>query len=118
MSETLGPDATTLSLCDYEVAVGKPPVEILRVAREHACDLIVISSHGVTGARKLFFGSTTERVLRETSVPVLVTPPLSPGPIHMEDAKRLIGRVVAPVDLSRFHAVCVPRCLDTGALQA
>jgi nucleotide-binding universal stress UspA family protein len=70
------------------------------VARERACDLIVMSSHGLTGARKLFFGSTTERVLRETTVPVLVTPPANPGPVHVEDAKRLIGRVVVPVDLS------------------
>ena len=33
----------------------------------------------MTGARKLFFGSTTERVLRETTRPVLVTPPADPG---------------------------------------
>ena len=43
---------------------------------------------------------TTERVLRETTRPVLVTPPLDPGPVRVEDAKRLIGRIVVPVDLS------------------
>ena len=37
-------------------------------------DLIVVSTHGLTGMRKLFFGSTTERVLRETTTPVLITP--------------------------------------------
>ena len=74
--------------------------EILRVARERSCDLIVISTHGLTGMRKLFFGSTTERVLRETTRPVLVTPPHDPGPIQVEDAKRLLHRVVVPVDLS------------------
>jgi nucleotide-binding universal stress UspA family protein len=31
---------------------------------------------------------------------VLVTPPTTPGPIHLGDAKRLIGRIVVPVDLS------------------
>jgi nucleotide-binding universal stress UspA family protein len=100
VSDVFGDDAATLALCEYDVAVGKPPVEILRIARERSCDLIVISAQGLTGARKLFFGSTTERVLRETTVPVLVTPPLSAGPIHIEDAKRLLGRVVVPVDLS------------------
>jgi nucleotide-binding universal stress UspA family protein len=40
-------------------------------------------------------------VLRETAVPVLVTPPVDPGPIHVEDAKRWIGRIVVPVDLSQ-----------------
>jgi nucleotide-binding universal stress UspA family protein len=100
VSSTFGDDASTVAMCEYEVAVGKPPVEILRVARERSCDLIVMNSHGLTGARKLFFGSTTERVLRETTVPVLVTPPVNPGSIHVEDGKRLLGRIVAPVDLS------------------
>jgi nucleotide-binding universal stress UspA family protein len=77
--KTFGEDAAILALLEYEVAVGKPAPEILRVARERSCDLIVISTHGLTGMRKLFFGSTTERVLRETTRPVLVTPPHDPG---------------------------------------
>lgn len=97
---TFSDDPSTIAMCEYEVAVGKPPVEILRTARERSCDLIVMSSHGLTGARKLFFGSTTERVLRETTVPVLVTPPVNPGPIHVEGARQLLGRIVAPIDFS------------------
>ena len=62
-----------------------------------------MSERGQTGSRKLFFGATTERVLRETAVPVLVTPSVDPGPIHVEDAKQSIGRIVVPVDLSRRH---------------
>ena len=93
-------DPEMVAICEYDVAVGKPPVEILRVARERSCDLIVISSHGLTGARKLFFGSTTERVLRETPIPVLVTPPANPGSVRIEDARRLLRRIVVPVDLS------------------
>lgn len=100
LSGVLGDDTAALAMCERDVAVGKPPVEILRVARERSCDLIVMSSHGLTGARRLFFGSTTERVLRETTVPVLITPPVNPGPVHVEDAKRLLGRIVVPVDLS------------------
>jgi nucleotide-binding universal stress UspA family protein len=113
VTDTFGSDAAELAMCEYDVAVGKPPVEILRVARERSCDLIVMSSHGMSGARKLFFGSTTERVLRETSVPVLVTPPLNPGPVHVEDARRLLGRIVVPVDLSpaALHQTQVARGL-------
>jgi nucleotide-binding universal stress UspA family protein len=99
-ARTFGAESSTLPALEYEVAVGKPAAEILRVARERSCDLIVISTHGLTGMRKLFFGSTTERVLRETTWPVLVTPPLDPGPVRLEDAKHLIGRIVVPVDLS------------------
>jgi nucleotide-binding universal stress UspA family protein len=99
-TKTFGADAPACALLEYEVAVGKPAPEILRVARERSCDLIVISTHGLTGVRKLFFGSTTERVLRETTRPVLVTPPHDPGPIQVDDAKRLLHRVIVPVDLS------------------
>lgn len=84
----------------YEIATGKPAPEILRVSRERACDLIVMGSHGSTGFRKLFFGSTTERVLRETLVPVLVTPGNDPGPNAPADVQKAVRRIVAPVDLS------------------
>lgn len=100
VGEALESDRAALTRCEYDVAVGKPPVEILRVARERGCDLIVMSSHGLTGARKLFFGSTTERVLRETAVPVLVTPATDGGPVHEVDAAKLVRRIVVPVDLS------------------
>jgi nucleotide-binding universal stress UspA family protein len=111
--QTFGPESTTLATVDYEVAVGKPAGEILRVARERSCGLIVISTHGLTGIRKLFFGSTTERVLRETTCPVLVTPALDPGPVGLEDAKRLIRRILVPVDVSpaSLHQTEVARTL-------
>ena len=99
-AKTFGPESPVLARFEYDVAVGKPAPEILRVARERSCDLIVISTHGLTGIRKLFFGSTTERVLRETTRPVLVTPPVDPGPISLDDAKKVLRRIVVPVDLS------------------
>lgn len=113
VASVFGEHAPALAMCEYDVAVGKPPVEILRVARERSCDLIVMSSHGLTGARRLFFGSTTERVLRETTVPVLITPPLNPGRIHLEDAKRLLHRIAVPIDLSpaSLHQTQVARAV-------
>jgi len=108
-------DPSALGSLEYDVAVGKPAGEILRVARERSCDLIVISTHGLTGMRKLFFGSTTERVLRETTRPVLVTPPADPGPISLDDARKLIPRVLVPVDLSpgsRHQAVVAAGLAD------
>ena len=83
----------------YEVATGTPAPEILRVARENQCDLIVMSSRGLSGVRKLFFGATTERVLRETSVPLLVTPPSGATPFTLEEMAAEIRRVLVPVDL-------------------
>ena len=100
VTSTFGPHPTTHLEFSYEVAVGKPAPEILRIAAERGCRLIVMSSHGLTGARKLFFGSTTERVLRETRVPVLVTPAHDSGPLTEDDAKRLLHRLLVPIDLS------------------
>jgi nucleotide-binding universal stress UspA family protein len=82
------------------VSAGTPATEILRTARQENCDLIVMSTHGLTGVRKLFFGSTTERVLRETTVPVLVTPPAETGPLSPTTIKTLVRRILVPVDLS------------------
>jgi nucleotide-binding universal stress UspA family protein len=87
---------------DIRLAVvsGKPAPEILRLANESGCDLIVMGSHGLTGVRKLFFGSTAERVLRETNVPVLIAPSVHPGPRQLEDVRLLVRRILAPVDLT------------------
>jgi nucleotide-binding universal stress UspA family protein len=98
--QSLGETATKFGDVRFEVASGKPAPEILRVSRERGCDLIVMASHGATGFRKLFFGSTTERVLRETIVPMLVTPGGDPGPMEFDDLKKRIHRVLVPADLS------------------
>jgi len=99
-ASTFGADPPTHAALEYEALAGKPAPAILRLARARSCDLIVISSHGLTGTRKQFFGSTTERILRETTKPVLITPPVDPGPARIEDATRLIRRILVPVDLS------------------
>jgi nucleotide-binding universal stress UspA family protein len=105
-ARAFGPDSPMLSALEYDVVVGKPAPEILRVARERSCDLVVMSSHGLTGARKLFFGSTTERVLRETTKPVLVTPP-DLADVTFEQWRAHLRRILVPVDLSSASLVQV-----------
>lgn len=82
------------------LATGKPAPEILRAASDQHADVIVMSSHGATGFRKLMFGSTTERVLRETPIPVLITPATDPGPGTLEEVRTAIRTVLVPVDLT------------------
>jgi nucleotide-binding universal stress UspA family protein len=107
---------TTLKAGDlaFEVTVGKPAPEILDVARRHECDVIVMSTHGLTGMRKLFFGSTTERVLRETTVPVLAISVPGEVPATLHDIRRTVGRILVPVDLTRasVHQVQIARGLS------
>jgi nucleotide-binding universal stress UspA family protein len=47
-------------------------MELLRIAEHNHVDLIVISTHGMTGWHKLAFGSVTEKVVRLATCPVLV----------------------------------------------
>jgi universal stress protein A len=96
--QAIGPRA--LAGVEFEVASGKPAAEILRVSRARNSGLIVMASHGSSGFRKLFFGSTTERVLRETTVPTLVTSGTDAGPTDVDDIKKLVRRIVVPVDLT------------------
>ena len=55
-----------------EVRIGKPHREIVAEAKEAGADLIVIATHGYTGLKHAFIGSTAERVVRHASCPVLV----------------------------------------------
>jgi nucleotide-binding universal stress UspA family protein len=82
------------------VATGEPAAEILRVAREASPDAIIMSTHGVSGMRKMMFGSVTERVLRDTAIPVIVTPAADPGPDSLEQWREGLQAILVPVDLS------------------
>ena len=85
---------------ETEVSTGPPAEEILAAAERRQAALIVLGCHGLTGMRKVFFGSTTERVLRDTSVPVLVTPADLHPPTGVRDLAALIRHIVVPVDLT------------------
>jgi nucleotide-binding universal stress UspA family protein len=55
-----------------EVRIGKPYQEIIAAAKTTGADLIVIATHGYTGLKHAFLGSTAERVVRHAQCPVLV----------------------------------------------
>ncbi len=54
-----------------EIVIGKADEEILRVAARTDADMIVMGTHGRTGIEKLFVGSTAEKVVRSSTIPVL-----------------------------------------------
>jgi nucleotide-binding universal stress UspA family protein len=66
---------------DVMSALGRPPHEIVKAARQQKADLIVMGTQGRSGAGRLFFGSTTAQVLRDAPAPVLAIPALArPAP--------------------------------------
>jgi nucleotide-binding universal stress UspA family protein len=56
----------------HRLIQGDPATEILLVAREINCDLIVLGTHGSTGLKRLLMGSVAEGVAREAPCPVVI----------------------------------------------
>jgi nucleotide-binding universal stress UspA family protein len=112
---TLAALATTVASPDaaqpaaIEVRVGLAHVEILQAAADAHASLIVMGSQGHGGAARVFFGSTTQRVLRETVTPTLVVP-AGAGVIAKDGpagpSLRLL-HVIAAVDFSDTTAATV-----------
>ncbi|WP_224336663.1 universal stress protein [Haloprofundus halobius] len=53
------------------VEAGSPPDTIVDYADEHDIDLVVMATHGRRGLDRYLLGSVTERVVRNSEVPVL-----------------------------------------------
>jgi nucleotide-binding universal stress UspA family protein len=45
---------------------------IVDVAKRFRCDLIVMSTHGLTGIRRVVLGSVADHVVQHASIPVLL----------------------------------------------
>ena len=58
---------------NYETHVlpGIPYDEIIKRAETHNADLIVLGTHGRTGLDHVLFGSTAEKVVRKSPIPVM-----------------------------------------------
>jgi nucleotide-binding universal stress UspA family protein len=54
---------------------GTPFLEIVRYAKEHEMDLIVLGTHGRSGLAHVLMGSVAERVVRKSPCPVLTVRP-------------------------------------------
>ena len=58
----------------YAADTGDASRQIASAATKSGCDLIVMGTHGLSGLEKVLIGSTTERMLRRSSVPILAVP--------------------------------------------
>ena len=57
------------------VAQGRSADEILDYANKNKVDLIVISTHGRSGVSRWVLGSVADKVIRRSTVPVLIVSP-------------------------------------------
>ena len=95
------PAHTSRVVPTIDIATGLAPDEILLAADRCNADLIVMGTQGLGGTSKLMFGSTTERVMHTTRVPVLAVPAYEPERITVEGGatRFAVGTVVAAVGL-------------------
>jgi nucleotide-binding universal stress UspA family protein len=57
---------------DYQVQVGAPFADLIAAARTVRAQLLVVGTHARSGVERLLLGSTAERVLRKSPMPVLI----------------------------------------------
>jgi nucleotide-binding universal stress UspA family protein len=93
--------------------VGEPATAILETARADAADLIVMGTQGLGGFRKWLLGSTTERLLRRTHVPVLAVPsPSSDSDDEPEHRGFEISHILAATDFSESSVAAAQAAVE------
>jgi nucleotide-binding universal stress UspA family protein len=70
------PEGVTVT---HRMCSGEPAPRLAEEAKTGAYDLIVVGTHGRAGVLHLLVGSTAERLIRLSPVPVLVVPPKGRG---------------------------------------
>jgi nucleotide-binding universal stress UspA family protein len=91
------------------VKVGGAATEVAATVEELEDPVVVMSSHGRSGARRLFLGSVAARIVHNVRCPVLV--------IRQQEgdvgATRSLDRVLVPLDGSEFAEHALSRAADT-----
>lgn len=60
---------------EVEIVTGDPAEEILRLAKIHHADLIVLGSRGLTGMKRILLGSVSSQIVEDAPCSVLVVKP-------------------------------------------
>lgn len=102
----------------WKVAFGTPSKTILDHADKKSFDLVIMGSHGASGLREYFIGSNAEKIIRQSSIPVLITKKyysksirniVFPNALDIENQDELIENVKALQSFfkARLHVVWI-----------
>ncbi len=109
--ESLGKRAEALKAKGLRVEVhvekGSPCEVLPKLAQEEGCDLIVTGTHGYTGFSRFLFGSTCERIVRRSPIPVLAVKQ-SGEDAAFTDEPVAIEWVLCTTDLSDWSKAALP----------
>ncbi len=71
MSELIAEPSFLGAPVDSTIGFGNPTEKISAFIKNNAIDLVVVGSHGTSHKADLFIGSNTQRIMRNTNVPVI-----------------------------------------------
>ncbi|MEM7801410.1 MAG: universal stress protein, partial [Chloroflexota bacterium] len=103
--QILGEERSIIDRVEALVMRGPVAETITQVARDKACDLIVMITHGYTNIERWFHSSVTEAVMRKAKVPVLAL---------IDDHLPL--RFLIPLDGTEFSEAGLDIALNLAAL--
>lgn len=108
LKDTLGEDSAVK--VTTEVLTGKPAEQILSYAKKNDIDLIMLSSHGRSGIMRWLLGSTVNKIVHKTDIPLIIVrakePPVAPATVG------LFRRILIPLDASEKSAVVLPYVVE------
>jgi nucleotide-binding universal stress UspA family protein len=85
---------------NHHVVSGQPTATICDIAEREQADVIVVGMHGMSGATRALFGSTTEGVLERSDTPVFVVPDSWAPPNPAGTDLSGVGPVIAAIETS------------------
>ncbi|MBI3743496.1 MAG: universal stress protein [Chloroflexi bacterium] len=94
---------------DVALSAGKPADEIVRAATGRGCDLICMTTRGRSGVGRWMLGSTADKVLHTTRVPMLL---MRPADSTAARTVQPIRRIVVPLDGSALAESVLPSVLE------
>ena len=109
VSQTIG-DQPQVRL---QFGVGEPAGIVRGTALSANASVIVLGTQGLGKAGRLWFGSTTNRVLRETTKPVLAVPP---GAAARSDADPRIDEIIVGTDFGGAASAAIAAADELGKI--
>lgn len=104
------------TILETDEAAGMPDDVIIRTAKSHSADLVLMGTHGRNGFDRFVLGSVAEGVLRRSPVPVVVV--RTPNTEHHKcyttadrSLKDEFARILVPVDGSEYSTAALERVL-------
>ena len=78
---------------------GTVALTLANYARDAACDLTIMATHGHSGFERFWLGSTTDALLRLTNMPLLLIRPKEQEPLTVPPA---VQHIIIPLDGSHL----------------